>query len=117
MSSLKLDADVNPKLKLSSHAYIGRYRYKVDPDRNETTVSQWWGLDSKLVSTWLDGHTMVLGAEFREDNRQHVHVDGDGGLQQVAVERQQLPAIAGGALRKDRQHVARAGIERDVRHW
>ncbi|MNV10534.1 Colicin I receptor precursor [compost metagenome] len=75
-SSLKLHADVNPKLKLSSHAYIGRYRYKVDPDRNETTVSQWWGLDSKLVSTWLDGHTMVLGAEFREDNRQRVHVAG-----------------------------------------
>lgn len=75
-TSLKLDADVNPKLKLSSHAYIGRYRYKVDPDRNETTVSQWWGLDSKLVSNWLDGHTMVLGAELREDDRQFDRVAG-----------------------------------------
>ena len=39
-------------------------------------MSRWWGLDSKLVSTWLDGHTMVLGAEFREDNRQHTRVAG-----------------------------------------
>lgn len=75
-TSLKLDADINPKLKLSSHAYIGRYLYKVDPDRSETTVSQWWGLDSKLVSNWLDGHTVVLGAELREDDRQFTRVAG-----------------------------------------
>lgn len=75
-TSLKLDADVHPQLKLSHHAYLGRYLYKIDPDRSETTVSRWWGLDSKLVSTGLDGHTMVLGAEFREDNRQLMRVVG-----------------------------------------
>lgn len=75
-TSLKLDADINPRLKLSHHAYLGRYLYKVDPDKSESTVSRWWGLDSKLVTTWLDGHTMVLGAEFREDNRLHTRVVG-----------------------------------------
>ena len=50
--------------------------YKVDPDKSESTVSRWWGLDSKLVTTWLDGHRMVLGAEFREDNRLHTRVVG-----------------------------------------
>lgn len=75
-TSLKLDADINPKLKLSSHAYVGRYLYKTDPDNSETTVSRWWGLDSKLVANWLDGHTMVLGAEFREDDRQYTRVIG-----------------------------------------
>lgn len=75
-TSLKLDADINPKLKLSSHAYVGRYLYRADPDSSETTVSRWWGLDSKLVGNWLDGHTMVLGAEFREDSRQFASIAG-----------------------------------------
>lgn len=75
-TSLKLDADVNPKLKLSNHAYIGRYLYRVNGDGVETTVSHWWGLDSKLVSTWVDGHTLVLGAEFREDDRQSENIVG-----------------------------------------
>jgi iron complex outermembrane receptor protein len=75
-TSLRLDSDLHPKLKLSNHAYVGRYRYKVTPDRSETTVSQWWGLDTKLVSNWLDGHTMVVGAEFREDDRQLTRVEG-----------------------------------------
>ncbi|RYF48295.1 MAG: TonB-dependent receptor, partial [Comamonadaceae bacterium] len=80
-TSLKLDVDVNPKLKLSHHAYIGRYFYRDSGGEGvETSVSRWSGLDSKLVSTSLDGHTIVLGAEFRADDRQSATLVGSPGF-------------------------------------
>ncbi|XAH24800.1 TonB-dependent receptor [Xylophilus sp. GW821-FHT01B05] len=72
-TSLKHDADLSPQLKLSTHAYLGRYLYSANLDDAggmETSASRWWGVDTKLVSTRLDRHTLVIGGEFRNDAQQ-----------------------------------------------
>jgi len=82
-ASLKFDAEVSPKLKLSTHAYTGQYLYDVDfgityPNDLSYSTGRWWGLDTKLVSTALDQHTLVFGAEFRNDYRQSFVVINEG---------------------------------------
>jgi iron complex outermembrane receptor protein len=71
-TSLKYDTELSPRLKFSTHAYAGQYRYDYSgsPKANESGTGRWWGLDTKLVSTALDQHTLVFGGEFRNDDQQ-----------------------------------------------
>lgn len=79
--SLRYDTEVRPQLKLSSHAYAGQYLFNTDfgnagsnPGDVQAAIGRWWGLDTKLVSTVLDRHTLVFGAEFRNDSRQSYQI-------------------------------------------
>lgn len=74
-TSLKYDTELSPKLKLSAHAYAGVYMFDANfgsdyPNDLQFSTGRWWGLNTKLVSTALDRHTLVVGAEFRDDYRQ-----------------------------------------------
>jgi len=71
-TSLKKDSDLSPRLKLSSHVYLGQYLYhsNFDGGGTESSDGRWWGVDNKLVSNAFKGHTVVVGAELRNDYRQ-----------------------------------------------
>jgi iron complex outermembrane receptor protein len=72
-TSLKYDNELSTGLTSSTHLYFGRYRYQkyVENDwRSDDQGGNWWGLDSKLVSTRFDRQTIILGAEYRDDYRQ-----------------------------------------------
>jgi iron complex outermembrane receptor protein len=72
-TNLKYDTELAADLKSSTLFYTGQYRYqeyKFDGWRKRELIGQWRGIDSKLVSTHLDKQTLVLGAEYRDDNRQ-----------------------------------------------
>lgn len=71
--SAKYDAELNPHLKSSTHAYVGYYLdrgagyYTDDGMWREYNRGQWWGIDEKFVATWFKDHQLVFGAEFRDD--------------------------------------------------
>ncbi|MFZ2267257.1 MAG: TonB-dependent receptor [Azonexus sp.] len=72
-SSLRYNHELSTGLNSSTHLYFGRYRYQYYQDNGWRDTNQggnWWGLDSKLVSTRFDRHTIILGAEYRDDYRQ-----------------------------------------------
>jgi len=73
-SSLRHDGDLSDTLKISTHLYWGQYRYLakgIDPTATTFGYSgRWQGIDSKLVGTWFDRHTLVFGAEYRNDYQQ-----------------------------------------------
>jgi iron complex outermembrane receptor protein len=74
-TSLKYDTELTSKLKLSAHVYAGQYLYGANfgrdyPNDLQFSTGRWRGLNTKLVSTALDQHTLVAGAEFRDDYRQ-----------------------------------------------
>lgn len=82
-TSLKFDTELSAKLKLSAHAYAGQYLFDANfgsayPNDVQFSTGRWRGLDTKLVSTALDNHTLVLGAEFRDDYRQMYQLDYAG---------------------------------------
>jgi outer membrane receptor for ferrienterochelin and colicin len=70
---LRYDGDINARLKISMDMYGGRYRMHVVPDDQSTlpgnhwTGGNWQGINAKLVSTWFERHTLVLGTEYRDD--------------------------------------------------
>jgi iron complex outermembrane receptor protein len=71
--SAKYDLELGARLKSSTHAYYGNYldrgagMYLVDGMWREHNLGQWWGIDQKFVSTAFDDHTLVFGAEYRDD--------------------------------------------------
>jgi iron complex outermembrane receptor protein len=73
-ANLKYDGEVNEHLRSSTQLYFGRYRYLTywDASLISSMGGDWWGIDSKLVGTWFHGHTLVVGAEYRDDYRQRV---------------------------------------------
>jgi iron complex outermembrane receptor protein len=70
-------AQLAPDAELSSRLYWGRYDYNGDYvyDYPPLTVNRdgsqarWWGAETKLVTTRLAGHKLVLGAEYQRDYR------------------------------------------------
>lgn len=71
--SLKYDAELITDLKSSSHFYVGHYgfqTYQVDGWQSINQRGDWWGLDSKLVSTRFERQRVMLGAEYRSDFKQ-----------------------------------------------
>lgn len=75
--SLKHDASLAEGLKVSTHAYWGQSLYTADDDTfNWGTRGAWTGLDVKLVDVRHNRHTLVVGAEYRNDYRQQLAFDG-----------------------------------------
>lgn len=77
--SLKYDADIGQQLKLSSHIYMGEYKYhfsNISHDdfwsASQDSIGRWWGSDFKFVGTWFDRHKLLFGAEYRNDYRQRI---------------------------------------------
>lgn len=80
--SAKYDFNIGSELKSVSHLYYGRYQDKTlrrygeeDPAEQyhrNSTLGQWWGLDQKFAWTGFKGHTLVFGAEYRDDARQRI---------------------------------------------
>ncbi|GBG15231.1 iron complex outermembrane recepter protein [Novimethylophilus kurashikiensis] len=77
--SAKYDLDLGAKLKSSTHAYYGNYldrgagMYLVGGMWREHNLGQWWGIDQKFVSTAFEDHTLVFGAEYRDDFQMDLH--------------------------------------------
>jgi iron complex outermembrane receptor protein len=74
-TNLKYDAELASDLKSSTLIYMGRYlyqEYRLDGWRKREIGGDWRGIDSKLVSTHFDKQTLVLGAEYRDDDRQSI---------------------------------------------
>jgi iron complex outermembrane receptor protein len=72
-TSLRYNGQLNDQLKLSSHLYFGQYRalgQTTDGWRYANMGGNWWGIDSKLVSTAFDRQTIVIGTEYRNDFKQ-----------------------------------------------
>jgi outer membrane receptor for ferrienterochelin and colicin len=71
-ANLKYDGDLGSNLKSSTSLYYGNYRFnQYKPDSTFIrSGGSWRGVDSKLVGTWFDRHTLVFGAEYRDDFQQ-----------------------------------------------
>jgi iron complex outermembrane receptor protein len=84
--NLKYDHELDTRLKSSTSLYYGNYRFnKNKPDASFIhSGGDWRGVDSKLVGTWFDRHTLVFGAEYRDDFRQFY----DDGAYRIGVNRQ-----------------------------
>lgn len=70
---IRYDGDLSSNLKTSVHLYYGRYRYRAafdDSAYSWQSGGDWRGIDAKLVGTRFDHHTIVAGAEYRDDFRQ-----------------------------------------------
>lgn len=78
-SAIKLGyhTPLNDKTRLSwqafigRHDYVGSYVYDVPPVTvmRDGGQARWWGGEVKLVSTALDRHKFVVGAEYQRDAR------------------------------------------------
>lgn len=70
---LKYNGDLSEQLKTTLDFYYGHYRaeeyYPLD-SWVDTFAANWRGVDAKLVGTWFDRHTLVMGTEYRDDFRQ-----------------------------------------------
>ncbi|MFZ2267255.1 MAG: TonB-dependent receptor [Azonexus sp.] len=70
---LRYDAEIAANTKTSIDVYYGHFGYKQDaPEGSSLWLAggEWRGVDAKLVGTSLNGHTMVLGTEWRDDYSQ-----------------------------------------------
>jgi iron complex outermembrane receptor protein len=72
---LKYNGDLGEHLKTTLDFYYGHYRteqYLPLDSWVETYGADWRGVDAKLVGTWFDRHTLVMGTEYRDDFRQNI---------------------------------------------
>ena len=78
--SAKYDFNISHDFKSVSRIYSGLYEDNTlreysprDPEeqfRQNQHKGQWWGLDQKFALTRFTGHTLVFGAEYRNDFKQ-----------------------------------------------
>jgi len=57
-----------------NYHYYGVYPYEADPGPGRTlykddTLGEWAGLETQVTQRWLDRHTFVFGADYRENLR------------------------------------------------
>lgn len=82
--NLKYDGNLATGLKFSAGTSWGEYRQDItipevdDGSGNLDTLlgathGQWWTVNTKFVGTWFDDHTLVFGAEYRNDYQQDYH--------------------------------------------
>ncbi|WP_263533041.1 TonB-dependent receptor plug domain-containing protein [Paucibacter sp. TC2R-5] len=79
-ASAKYDFNISQDFKSVSRLYYGLYEDKsireygaIDPKeqfRQNQHEGRWWGLDQKFALTRFTGHTLVFGAEYRDDFKQ-----------------------------------------------
>jgi len=64
--------ELTGRLFYGRYAFDGDYLYDAPPlYRNRDTVrGAWWGAEAKMVSTAIDRHKLVFGAEYQKDMRQ-----------------------------------------------
>ncbi len=65
-------AELTGRLYYGRYAFDGAYIYDAPPlYRNRDAVrGDWWGAEAKMVSTAIDRHKLVFGAEYQKDMRQ-----------------------------------------------
>ncbi len=78
--SAKYDFNISKDFKSVSRLYYGLYEDKTLREYGEVNPAeqyvrnqnkgQWWGLDQKFALTRFTGHTLVFGAEYRDDFQQ-----------------------------------------------
>ena len=79
--NLTYNNQVADNLELYARAYHGRYDYPAtwiydDPpvtEYHELGQGRWWGTEVRLVSTHFDGHKLMFGGEFQEND--HLSID------------------------------------------
>lgn len=64
--------ELTGRLFYGRYAFDGDYLYDAPPlYRNRDTVrGAWWGAEAKVVSTAVERHKLVIGAEYQKDMRQ-----------------------------------------------
>lgn len=85
---VRYETDLGLQLSSSSSLMLGRYAYA---NRREYALNEdgvyddgerygvrdyegaWWRFDQKFVGRWFVDHTLVFGAELRDDHRQSFH--------------------------------------------
>jgi outer membrane receptor protein involved in Fe transport len=90
-SSLQWEQDIAPHLKGQAHLYSGFYqdrflqefgtRDPLDQYLRGDTEGSWWGVHQRFTYTGLDGHLILAGFEYRDDERQRmrtINLDGQG---------------------------------------
>jgi len=67
------DAQLTTRLFWGRYDYTGDYVYDYPPLtlNHDGSHSSWWGAESRLVTTRIAGHKLVMGAEVQRDYRQH----------------------------------------------
>lgn len=72
--SAKVDSEINPNLKSTTHFYYGYYLDRTEITDKDTGAflhehnrGQWVGADAKLVGSWFENHRLLLGFEYRDD--------------------------------------------------
>jgi outer membrane receptor protein involved in Fe transport len=78
LAELAGDQKLSQGNSLHSRVYAGQYTYKGDfpydyPPyvlNRDRATGQWWGLESRVLSTAWQGHRWIGGIEFKENRRQ-----------------------------------------------
>jgi outer membrane receptor protein involved in Fe transport len=71
--NLSYDNLIADNLQLYARAYHGRYDYPITNIYFPSTINQgeglsrWWGTEVRLTSTHIDGHKLMLGAEYQDN--------------------------------------------------
>lgn len=66
------NVELTGRLYYGRYAFEGSYVYDAPPlYRNRDSVrGEWWGAEARMVSTAIDRHKLVFGAEYQRDMRQ-----------------------------------------------
>lgn len=64
--------ELTSRLYYGRYAFDGSYIYDAPPLYRNRDVArgEWWGAEAKMVSSAIDRHKLVLGAEYQRDTRQ-----------------------------------------------
>lgn len=64
--------ELTGRLYYGRYAYDGDYVYDAPPlyRNRDSARGEWWGAEARMVSTAIDQHKLVFGAEYQRDMRQ-----------------------------------------------
>lgn len=77
IANLRHDRRLSKSLQLSVNGYYGRHDYDLlatysgAPWRLASS-GQWMGINAQLIGTWFEGHRILLGTEFRNDDKEEI---------------------------------------------
>lgn len=78
-TALGAQTDLSARLFYGQYRYKGNYIYSGVKERDDDE-GRWWGTELRLLNTTLDGHKIVLGAEYQKDLRQQLNYYSEGVL-------------------------------------
>ena len=72
-AALAADAELTSRLYWGRYDYRGDYVYDYPPltVNRDGSHASWWGVETKLVTTRVEGHKLVMGVEVQRDYRRH----------------------------------------------